>query len=66
MEIRTEHQQHAVSDEVSAITAVVRPIITGIVFPLKVIGSMPVSTLAPFGVGITGDGLKAAVAHVRA
>lgn len=36
MEIRTEQQLHPVADEVSAITAVVRPILTGIVMSLKV------------------------------
>jgi hypothetical protein len=35
MEIRNEQQLHAVADEVSAITAVVRPILSGILFSLK-------------------------------
>lgn len=35
MEIRTEQQLHPVADEVSAITAVVRPILSGILFSLK-------------------------------
>lgn len=52
-------------DEVSAITAVVRPILTGLVISLKVIDSMPVSTLAPFGMGINRDDLEAAVALLR-
>lgn len=35
MEIRSEQQLHPVADEVSAITAVVRPILGGILFSLK-------------------------------
>lgn len=35
MEIRTETQLNTVADEVSAITAVVRPILTGILYSLK-------------------------------
>jgi len=35
MEIRTEQQLHAVADEVSAITAVVRPILSGVLLSLK-------------------------------
>jgi|SRR5664280_605956 hypothetical protein len=35
MEIRSEQQLHPVADEVSAITAVVRPILSGILFALK-------------------------------
>jgi len=35
MEIRTEQQLHPVADEVSAITAVVRPILSGILFSLR-------------------------------
>lgn len=35
MQIRSEVQLSAVADEVSAITAVVRPILTGILYSLK-------------------------------
>lgn len=35
MEIRSEQQLHPVADEVSAITAVVRPILSGILYSLK-------------------------------
>jgi hypothetical protein len=35
VEIRTESQLHPVADEVSAITAVVRPILTGILYAIK-------------------------------
>jgi hypothetical protein len=35
MEIRTERQISSVADEVSAITAVVRPILTGLLYALK-------------------------------
>lgn len=35
MEIRSEQQLHEVADEVSAITAVVRPILTGVLYSLK-------------------------------
>ena len=35
MDIRSEQQLHPVADEVSAITAVVRPILSGILFSLK-------------------------------
>ncbi|MDV7078549.1 hypothetical protein [Gordonia amicalis] len=35
MEIRSEEQLNPVADEVSAITAVVRPILTGVLYALK-------------------------------
>ena len=35
MEIRTERQLNPVADEVSAITAVVRPILIGVLYALK-------------------------------